>query len=74
MRPQKKLAAPEPIGQARYRKGHKPVLVRLTDAQLVVLRKEAARRAMEAGSIRPDMSALVREALDAWLAKNGGKR
>jgi hypothetical protein len=46
----------------------------LTSDQLKALRAEALRRAAEAGSGRPDASALVREALDAWLAKNAPKR
>ena len=75
MRPQKRIETVTPLrGPALLRKGYKKALLRLTEAQLLALRKEAARRAAEAGSIRADMSALVREALDAWLTKAGGKR
>ncbi|MBN1442853.1 MAG: hypothetical protein JXA90_09090 [Planctomycetes bacterium] len=74
MRPTKKLeAVAHDTRPSRVRKGHVKALVRFTEAQLLALKKEAARRAMEEGSIRPDMSALIREAVDAWIAK-GGKR
>jgi hypothetical protein len=32
-------------------------------------RRAAHKRAQERGSLKPDASELVREALDAWLAK-----
>jgi len=65
MRPPKRVAParrPE-----RARRGHWQMLVRVTEAQALALREEATRRAEAAGSIRPDVSALVREALDAWM-------
>ncbi len=37
------------------------------------LRREAFRRAAEVGSGKPDASALLREILDAWLAKQRAK-
>lgn len=42
---------------------------RLRPDQLEALRREAFRRAEERGSRKPDASELLREALDAWLAK-----
>jgi hypothetical protein len=37
------------------------------------LRREAFRRAAEAGLGKPDASAVLREVLDAWIAKGRGK-
>jgi hypothetical protein len=72
MRPEKKLQAVErrgPRGSAAF-KGYRKVLVSLTEEQAVALKKEAFARALEAGGAKPDAGAIVREALDAWLAKN----
>jgi hypothetical protein len=46
------------------------LLFSLRPEQAVALRKEALRRALGAGAVRPDASALVRDAIDAWLAKH----
>lgn len=50
-------------------KGLKPVVVRLEPAQIAALKAEALRRANERGSMKPDASELVREALAAWLVR-----
>jgi hypothetical protein len=44
--------------------------VSLTPDQDAALNREALRRALDAGEARPDAGAIMREALDAWLAKN----
>lgn len=51
------------------RSGFLKTIVSLEPEQLAELRAEALRRAQAQGSIRPDVSALVREALKAWLAR-----
>jgi hypothetical protein len=50
-------------------KGHEPVLVQLEPSQRSALRREALKRAAAAGTARPDVSELVREAIDDWLRK-----
>lgn len=50
-------------------KGLKPVMVRLEPTQIAALKAEALRRATERGSMKPDASELVREALASWLKK-----
>lgn len=45
-------------------------MVRLSRRQLDALRGEAMRRASAAGRAKLDVSALVREAIDAWLQKS----
>lgn len=50
-------------------KGLKPVMVRLEPKQIVALKAEALRRATERGSMKPDASELIREALDAWMKR-----
>ncbi len=50
-------------------KGLKPVVVRLEPTQIAALKAEALRRANERGSMKPDASELVREALAAWLKR-----
>jgi hypothetical protein len=45
----------------------KPVMVRLEPAQIQALKTEALRRSNERGSLKPDVSELVREALVGWL-------
>jgi hypothetical protein len=56
-------------------KGYEAVLYRLRPEQAAALRRVAAARAapaMKRGDkgARPDASELVREAIDAWLAKH----
>ncbi len=51
------------------KKGLKLVGIRLRPDQVVVLRRLALTAAAERGTTRGDVSELVREALDAWLAK-----
>ncbi len=63
-----KRGAPEKPRNPRA-KGLKPVVVRLEPAQVAALKAEALRRAKERGSMKPDASELVREALAAWLRK-----
>ncbi len=45
------------------------VTVSLDPRHWETLRREAFRRAAEAGFGKPDASAVLRELLDAWLAK-----
>lgn len=49
--------------------GRERFIVSFDPKQLVELRREAFRRAEAEGSARPDVSALVREAVDEWRAK-----
>jgi hypothetical protein len=52
-------------------KGYRKVLVSLREDQAQELKRAALRRALEAGGQeRPDAGVIVREALDAWFAKN----
>lgn len=46
-----------------------PVLVRLEPRQAAAVRAEARRRQKASGAALPDVSAVVREALAAWMAK-----
>jgi hypothetical protein len=55
------------------KKGLKLAGFRLRPDQIAALRREAHKRAQERGSLKPDASELVREALDAWLGKTGKK-
>jgi hypothetical protein len=50
------------------------VMFRLEPEQLDALRREALRRAADRGSMKPDASELVREAVDAWLKKHAKGR
>jgi hypothetical protein len=50
-------------------KGLKPVVVRLEPAQIAALKAEALKRANERGSMKPDASELVREALALWMRR-----
>lgn len=45
-----------------------------TPEQAEVLRREAYRRAEARKSRKPDESEVVREAVDLWIAKQGGKK
>lgn len=56
-------------GPGRPPAGRVKVLVSLEPAQLLALRREALARSND-GS-RVDVSAVIREALAAWLAKRG---
>lgn len=67
--PKKVLKAPEPKPVNPRKKGLKPVLVRLEPTQITALKAEAMRRAAERGTIKPDASEIVREALAAWMAR-----
>ncbi len=51
------------------RSGHLKVLFAITPEQHEALKTEAMRRAQARGTLRPDASELVREALDLWVAK-----
>ena len=53
--------------------GHVVTTVSLEPAQLQALRREAAKRARAEGRERPDVSAIVREAVEAWLAASKRK-
>jgi hypothetical protein len=50
-------------------KGLEKAMFRLEPGQLQALRREALRRAGERGSMKPDASELVREAVEAWLPR-----
>lgn len=56
------------------KKGLKPALYRLRPDQIIALRREAMRRAMERDSGKPDASEVLRELLDAWILKGRQKR
>ncbi len=59
----KKKAAPA-------RKGLEKAMFRLEPSQLEALRREALRRAADRGSMKPDASELVREAVGEWLKRH----
>ena len=52
-------------------KGHRKVSIYLKDAQAEALVAEARRRSDERGAMRSDVSEVVREAVDLWMAKSG---
>jgi hypothetical protein len=51
------------------RSGFVKVLISMEPDQHEALKAEALRRAAARGTLRPDASELVREAIAAWLAK-----
>lgn len=51
------------------KKGLVEMMVRLTPEQAAALRREALKGAPERGSMRPDGSEIVREALDAHMRR-----
>jgi uncharacterized protein (UPF0548 family) len=53
----------------RPSEGRERFIVSFDPKQLVELRREAFRRAAAEGSARPDVSALVRDAVADWLAR-----
>ncbi len=55
-------------------KGLERLVVRLEPAQIQALKAEALRRANERGSMQPDASELVREALVLWMKRRPEKR
>jgi hypothetical protein len=59
-------------GPGRPPAGRIKIMVSLSPNHVTELRREALRRAAAESSARPDVSALVREALDAWVAKRKG--
>jgi hypothetical protein len=54
-------------------KGLKKVVVRIEPEQDAALAREALRRAQASGSVRPDKSEIVREALDAYPKLRHGR-
>ncbi len=56
------------------KKGMKLAAYRMRPDQIAALRSVALKRAGERGSGKPDASELVREAVDAWLAKHGHRK
>lgn len=62
----------EPVG--REKRNHVKITHMFTQEQADALRREAYRRAEEKGSRKPDESEIVREAVDLWIAKHGGKK
>jgi hypothetical protein len=68
----RKMKAKEPIearAWARTKAGNVKALFTSAPEQERALREEAFRRAMAAGTRRPDASAVLREVLGEWLAK-----
>jgi hypothetical protein len=60
-------------GKIGKRSGFVKATFSVEPEQLASVVTEAQRRAQERGVIRADASAVVREALDAWIAKRGRK-
>jgi hypothetical protein len=56
-------------GPGRPAEGRVKVMVSMDPEQVDALRREAFRAAAEDRRARPDVSALVREAVDAWLKR-----
>ena len=63
---------PPAFGPGRKR-GHVKALVRLRPDQLKGLRVEATKRTLAIGARRVDVSEVLREAVDAWLSRRGGR-
>ncbi len=51
-----------------------PVQFRIEPRQVTTLREAAFVRAMQQGLLRPDVSGIVRDALDEWFARHPFKR
>ncbi len=62
------------VAGRRRKSGLVQVSLTLSPEHLAALRREAFRRAASEGSGKPDASAIVRELLDAWLAKHRGPK
>jgi hypothetical protein len=60
-------ARPKRIG--RPPEGRVKILISVEPAQLTALRREAFARATAEDRGRPDVSALIRDAIDAWIAR-----
>jgi hypothetical protein len=58
----------------RTKTGRVHLMVVLDPRHVAALSAEAFRRAGEIGSRKPDASAVLRELLDAWLAKHYPKK
>jgi hypothetical protein len=58
-------------GKVGPRSGLVRMVVYVRPEQLGAVVAEAQRRSQEKGVVRADSSAVVREALDAWIAKRG---
>lgn len=56
-------------GPGRPATGRERFIVSFAPGQLAELRREAFKRAAAIGSAKPDVSALVREAVAEWVAK-----
>ena len=67
--PKLRSAKKEPRAWARTKGGMVKGVFTLSAEQDRAIREEAFRRAKESGSLRPDASAVLREVLDAWLAR-----
>jgi hypothetical protein len=67
---QRKAQAGGGAERAPQYRGHRKVVVSLKDSQAVALVAEARRRADERGAIRADVSEIIRELVDAWIAKS----
>ncbi len=71
---------PKPTGRSARRKPPKntqklvPVVARLLPAQAADVRKEANRRMRERGRRRPDVSEVLRDAVEFWAAIRPAQR
>ena len=69
----KKILKTKKVRKPRKKKGLRMVSVRLHPDEHDQLRHLALEHAVAAGSLRPDVSALVRVAVSEWLAKKKGR-
>lgn len=67
--PKGKTVEAEKRSGSRTVGGNVKTLFTITPEHNEALRDEAFRRAMERGSRKPDASEILREILDAWVAK-----
>lgn len=65
----KRAAAAETKPVNPRKKGLKAATYRMEPGQIDALQREALKRAQERGSFKADASEIVREAVDAWIAK-----
>lgn len=72
-RAKRPAALPPAVAQRKVgpRSGLIKVMISVKPEQFARIQAEAFHRAQAAGSLKTDASALIREAIDAWLAKHG---
>jgi hypothetical protein len=61
------------VAGRRRKSGLIQVSLTLSPEHLAALRREAFRRAAEAGHGKPDASVIAREVLDQWVARHAKK-